>query len=487
MSGYYPGTFGFECENDGNFPSGWVDISGSGCFPEVVSSLAGHNKVLKLEDTSTTYGCPIYHSFLNQTSGTLELWFLKTVGTTTCYIILAKDDIEVVKMTVDSDNNGLFSLNVGGVYEAVSAGYSDNEWFHIRFDFNCGTDKADVYINGNLEFENKDFYNPADHVNKLILSTNSFRAGTWYTDALGYSWNSNYNVGDNINEGLLLSYVSNTEFNWTGFSLDNQANQSIFGNTTIPIPNDGLHSIQVFANDTEGDITESEIRYFTTNLLAPGINIISPSSSMIYGKSSPNFDLTITDPDVDFTWYSLDGGTTNIPFSGLTGKVDQTEWDKIGNGTATITFYANDTVNNMGQAEVIVRKDIIDPIITINEPNNAEIFEDPPIFDITVVEPNLEEMWYTLDGGLTNITMSNTDGIISQSVWNSASDGPLTIRFYARDAAGNVAYDDVYVVKRSTGQPAPPGIPGYNLFAIIGVCCILTLILVKKKRGGIKI
>jgi hypothetical protein len=49
-------------------------------------------------------------------------------------------------MAIDSDNNGLFGLNVGGTYEHLSAGYSDYEWFHIRIDFDCVTDKSNGFF-----------------------------------------------------------------------------------------------------------------------------------------------------------------------------------------------------------------------------------------------------------------------------------------------------------------------------------------------------
>ena len=50
-------------------------------------------------------------------------------------------------------------------------------------------------------------------------------------------------------------------------------------------------------------------------------------------------------------WYTIDGGLINKTITEPTGNIDQTEWDKIGNGTATIRFYANDTIGNKGFEE----------------------------------------------------------------------------------------------------------------------------------------
>ena len=48
-----------------------------------------------------------------------------------------------------------------------------------------------------------------------------------YMDAIGYSWDPNYNIGDNLKEGLLLSYGSNIDLdiiNHNADSLNKEAN-----------------------------------------------------------------------------------------------------------------------------------------------------------------------------------------------------------------------------------------------------------------------
>jgi hypothetical protein len=168
-------------------------------------------------------------------------------------------------------------------------------------------------------------------------------------------------------------------------------------------------------------------------------------------------------------------------FTGFAGTIDQTEWDKIGNGTVTITFYANDTSDKIGQAEVLLGKDIIAPLISINDPSSTEEFEFTPIYDITVDEANLDEVWYTIDGGVHNYTITEFLGTINSEAWSYAPSGPVTIRFYARDLTGNVGKSFVIIVKTSEQQQPPPAIPGYELIALIGVSSLIVLILIKKK------
>ena len=92
---------------------------------------------------------------------------------------------------------------------------------------------------------------------------------------------------------------------------------------------------------------------------APKIVIKSPSTNKKCGTIAPNYTLSISEPDLDETWYTLDEGITNITFTGLKGQINQTEWDKFVNGTTVnMRFYATDTSDNVGFADVTVIKEI---------------------------------------------------------------------------------------------------------------------------------
>ena len=86
--------------------------------------------------------------------------------------------------------------------------------------------------------------------------------------------------------------------------------------------------------------------------------IIEPNSLDIYGTEPPDFSITIVGTDIDTTWYTLDLGVKNITFSGVTGTFEQAEWDKLGSGTHTIRFYANNSMGQIFFSEVIITKQI---------------------------------------------------------------------------------------------------------------------------------
>jgi len=105
----------------------------------------------------------------------------------------------------------------------------------------------------------------------------------------------------------------------------------------------------------------------------PEIFIEEPNSDQIYGYNSPDFKLYIDEKNINSTWYCLNDGS-NYTFTGISGKINQEEWDVYENGTVSITFYVNNSLGKVGKKQVIIRKDIINPTITILSPAAYDLF-----------------------------------------------------------------------------------------------------------------
>jgi len=58
-------------------------------------------------------------------------------------------------------------------------------------------------------------------------------------------------------------------------------------------------------------------------------------------------------------------------------------------------------------------------------------------------------MWYTIDGGLINITFIS-NGTIDQGNWSSLLDGVITLTFYANDTVGHIKSKSVIIIKDTT-------------------------------------
>jgi hypothetical protein len=124
--------------------------------------------------------------------------------------------------------------------------------------------------------------------------------------------------------------------------------------------------------------------------------------------------------------------------------------------------------------------DDLPPNIIINSPSVNEIFgNNAPGYNLTIIEPNIHTRWYTLDSGTTNITFTGLTGTISQTIWDSISEGDVTIRFYVNDSAGYISFEEIEVIKRI---PEADWIPGYNLFFLLGILSIVVIILSKKLK-----
>ncbi|MFX1427834.1 MAG: hypothetical protein ACFFBE_15375, partial [Promethearchaeota archaeon] len=258
----------------------------------------------------------------------------------------------------------------------------------------------------------------------------------------------NYNVEIRDSNGVdTMWYTLNNDMD-TPFTENGTISQSAWnacGNGSV--------SIKFYANNTLGNTDFLEV-IVRKDIEPPTITINSPDPNDLFGSTAPSFNVIINDPNgINSKWYTLDGGITNTTFIS-NGIINQGLWAARGNGTVTIGFYANDSLGNEGYSEVIVRKDIEPPSITINSPVPYELFgENSPNFNVEIVDSSgINTRWYTIDGGLTNITFGmNTT--INQGLWNLEGNGTVTIIFYATDSLGNEGFSEV-IVRKDIGPPS---------------------------------
>ena len=90
------------------------------------------------------------------------------------------------------------------------------------------------------------------------------------------------------------------------------------------------------------------------------------------------------------------------------------------------------------------------PLIIINSPSENSIFGlNAPSFSVTITDTFLDDMWYTLDGGLHNLTFTGSTGTVDQSMWNALPNGMITLTFFASDYADNIGSTVVHIEKDS--------------------------------------
>jgi WD40 repeat protein len=262
-----------------------------------------------------------------------------------------------------------------------------------------------------------------------------------------------------INDGLT---------NYTFTSLTGFINQ-----TAWDMMDESVLTIRFYAKDSLGHVGFKDIQILKDSI-NPLISIHFPHDNNVFGSKSPEFNISVIEENLISTWYTIDGGLTNLTFTSLTGFINQTAWDMRDEGVLTIRFYAKDSLGHVGFKDIQIIKDTINPNITIHSPLEEESFgNSAPSFHISILEENLVSVWYTLEGVAVNYSFSELTGKIDQGAWTDAPEGQVNITFYAQDSAGNIGIKSVVVIKSVT-----PQIPGYDLFFLIGILSFVSIILI---------
>lgn len=368
--GYYLATNGFEHDENGHKPQWFENIFTEGGTTRVIPSLEDHYKVLELHDTSNinnTYVTKILYSL--PAFGTIEYWMRTDDAEKLCGFHLNGGVILNDLVTIRTKSNKFQYWDGLNWYNITDS--QEDKWYNIRIDFECssggyhglGQYEWRLYINGIVYGDfpfanNRNFATVIKFYTDYLFGLSDY---SYFIDAIGLSWDSNYNIGDNANEGLLLSCIMNFQPEWIKYSLDGSNNVTTLGDKAILLPSEGPHSIQVFSKEIYGEEVESQIVNFSIDTIVPHITINSPNPSDVFGITTPSFNLSIIESNLNAMWYTLDGGVTNVTFYDFIGEIDSTIWDSIPSGEVTIRFYANDIVGNVGYADLIIIKEIPEP------------------------------------------------------------------------------------------------------------------------------
>ncbi|MFX1408921.1 MAG: SBBP repeat-containing protein [Promethearchaeota archaeon] len=365
MEGYYPATYSFDENDVGEDPIDWiVDETGGTC--NVIEGIAGHKSVIELNDTSDPNQIRVSNYFTPQVSGALEFWWMTNNATKNSYFRLNQNNTIGVNLRI---SNGYFGYYDSTLHQVKSM--ENNIWYHHKIIFNASTDQYDWYIDGILEINDADFDSTIDLPNRLLFESHTtMNDYCTYYDAIGYSWDINYNLGDNLNEGLLLKFTPD-DLDWMAYSLNGQPNKTILGDTTFPFPDDGEHTIQVFGNSSIGIIYSSNLVDFSVDTTAP-ISDISfiPHEGVNKVNKSTTFELTADDgigSGVATIMYKINNSAW-IPYS---GHFNLSAYDY---GYYLISYYSIDVVGNVEDENAL----LVELVVIPSKPSEPEI----PAYDL---------------------------------------------------------------------------------------------------------
>ncbi len=261
----------------------------------------------------------------------------------------------------------------------------------------------------------------------------------------------------------------------------------------------------------------------------PFIKINLPEQNAIFGNESPSFNLSISAPHLDTSWYSLNNGA-NYTFSGNEGTINQALWDICSIGVVRITFYINCTYGKFTKEQIIIRKIInwedynnfsktieisktfttdmeLDPIAriyrdrtrTVNVAFLIEGFNDSITVDVSSASSAIKTIKIILknkeSSSINEFTVDSGDIII----FGSYEDYLFQFYFYYSYSyiscvySSDVIYCDQEETKTDTGekysdfidfkiQNQTPTIPGYDLSIVLVILIGFSLLNRRRKK-----
>ncbi|GAH27476.1 unnamed protein product, partial [marine sediment metagenome] len=408
----------------------------------------------------------------------------------------------------ESDNNVIMNNTISGVPRGIYLGVcDDNLIFNNNLTLNgkaieIALSNDNIIAKNNLLFNdvgiffhendnnNNSFYN-----NKLINNTNkalhisSFaNENIFYENIFENTGNQGIFIDLNANDNLFYNNTfKSNNIHVIDFSSQSKWNNSEIGNywdnyTGLDYDDDGIGDIPYIINASLPVQDFLPIWDDGDDSTPPILNVIKPSSSQFLGIKTPMYELDSKSLYIDEIWYNLNGTTMNQTITSLSGFFNSGQWSSFNSGVIEVHFYANDSLGNIGYVNVTIEKDNNLPIVVIHEPIVGQRFSGLPKYNISIIEENSFNIWYTLDNGVNNYTITEVEGTISQEAWNHIPEGTLSIEFYVSDVGGNIGYDSVEIIKEQ------PLIHGYNILLIFPMLLlsILGVVLLKNKKKKLK-
>ncbi len=142
---------------------------------------------------------------------------------------------------------------------------------------------------------------------------------------------------------VTLDYTTNKGVNWIGYSIDENPNITVTSSITIRGLSQGEHEVVMYANDSQGNMGESNRVFFSIDSVAPIVVFLSPTNRT-YDTNDVQLTFLVNEGTSDLE-YSLDG---QEPVQ-IIGNVTLVA---LSNGPHRITVYAADNIGNSDQMTV---------------------------------------------------------------------------------------------------------------------------------------
>lgn len=247
---------------------------------------------------------------------------------------------------------------------------------------------------------------------------------------------------------------------------NNRWNSTEIGNhwqdyTGIDIDDDGIGDKPYNISGSARSNDSLPIWYDGDNI-NPKLTVNYPENGT-YWKAPPLLNISVIDKNLDTIWYNASG--VDDIFAKIANKTlepfNKTIWDELPEGPFNVSFYANDTDDNLNDTvKLTFFKDTIKPNLTLVSPvDGFRTGNNTFFFTVKTNDTNLDGLWYTVDGGENNYTINigeskkfHSTQRINKTAWKSLINGSFILTFYANDTAGNINSTSIIIQKHITPE-----------------------------------
>jgi len=346
----------------------YVDNSHEDSNEEIIASLGGHYEVLNhTVDVNWMFFQNYFDSI--QTSGTIEWWLrVEDAYKRTYQRLYDGSNNKIIEVGIVNDH--IFYRDVGADTRTECDPASDNTWYHFKLYFyDTGSTFFSLWVNGCLQVEDQQATgNFTDGIERILWGLQDDTYVAFY-DAIGYSFDVTYTIGDNCNPYGLPTEVSgfigsNTIHPYTSVSvianLDghkkvlNLTDDSTYGRINL--------FSDVFTEQTSGtvefwirttDTTPYSVTYIQDGSSAKAILLIIQSNKFRYYDGSYHDICAINNDqwyqvEIEFDcatdWHlwvdsvSQDGGT-GYSYNGNPTAMDRMQFVTLESGSDWSIFY----------------------------------------------------------------------------------------------------------------------------------------------------
>lgn len=359
-------------------------------------------------------------------------------GSTSIPLLGLLDSVRVYNVTLNSSEITSIYNNQRARNNNVLGDSNDaNQVSYLSLDENSGL----ITFNKN---------NLAD--NGTILGTNP----SWGNDGINLT-----TLGYPIN--ISIQNITNALIFWDNYTLINNSETS--NRTFTFLNNQSIYILENYKVNQSNLVTNSPISFsFSSNNVKNITNLLSNSVNVT----------VITNNSCQGIW--------NLTYKGELGTI--TNWlnanAKSVCSNLTSQGYTLQIDPATGSNQLLMDFDTTAPVITVTSPVAKQYKPDTsgtsiPIEFSATDDIQLDSLWYSIDGGVTNISYSTP---VSQSISERKS---YTWKFYANDTSGNQAVESVTFTLGCSDFEAT----GYRLMLIAGGLLLLGGVIFYLFRNGI--